>query len=153
MARVILLKDVPKVGQRGDIKEVKDGFFRHFLLPQKLAEVATAQRLQIHDQALPARAADKKRAEETGSSEIARLDGKKFVFNAKATKKGALYKAVSAKDIAARLAEEGFGTIQADWIGIEKSLKEVGEKEIEIKNPSGKKAVIKIEIKALPKPQ
>jgi len=39
--KIILKKDVANVGQRGDIKEVKDGFFRNFLMPQKLAEIAT----------------------------------------------------------------------------------------------------------------
>ncbi|MEK7085179.1 MAG: 50S ribosomal protein L9, partial [Patescibacteria group bacterium] len=39
--KIILKKDVANVGQRGDIKEVKDGFFRNFLMPQRLAEMAT----------------------------------------------------------------------------------------------------------------
>lgn len=39
--KIILLKDVPKVGERGEIKNVSDGYARNFLFPQKFAEVAT----------------------------------------------------------------------------------------------------------------
>lgn len=41
LMRLILLKDVPKVGKRGETKNVSDGYARNFLIPQKLAEVAT----------------------------------------------------------------------------------------------------------------
>ena len=41
--KIILLKDVPKVGQKHDVKEVAEGFAHHFLFPKKLAIVATAK--------------------------------------------------------------------------------------------------------------
>ena len=44
--KIILLKNIDKLGQAGDIKEVADGYARNFLLPQGLARLATPQAIQ-----------------------------------------------------------------------------------------------------------
>ena len=149
MAQIILLKDVPKVGQRGDVKEVSDGFFRHFLLPKKLAELATREKIKKHEEEQKARGKEKEKIEKKSSEEIGRLDGKVLTFLSKATDKGSLYKAISVKNIEEKLREGGFREVSENWIKMEKPLKEIGEVEIDIENPSGERAKLKIEIKPL----
>ena len=43
--KIILLKDIPKIGKKYDIKDLSDGYVRNFLLPKKLAEEATPNRI------------------------------------------------------------------------------------------------------------
>lgn len=153
MSKVILLKDIPKLGQRGDIKEVKDGYFRNFLLPRKLAELATREKIYKKQSEEAAKQGTKKELEEDSSRELASLGGKTLSFEVKATKKGGLYRAISGKDIIESLRKEGFETMAESWLKIKEPLKEVGEREVEILSPLGKKAKIKIEIKPLKSPR
>ncbi len=149
MALVILLKDVPKVGQKGHVKEVKDGFFRHFLSPNKLAELATPNMIKIQEEKLMGKKAEKVRVEKEGFWELSKLSEIKLEFNAKATKKGGLYKGISAEDIGEKISEKGFKAIKVEWIKIKTPIKKIGEHKIEILTPSGEWAEIKIEVKPL----
>lgn len=149
MARIILLKDVPKVGQRGDVKEVKDGFFRNFLLPRKLAEIASRDVLRKREKELALKSEEKQKFAKESSSEFAKIADIKLIFNAKVNKKGSLYKAISEEDIIEKLAEAGSRHIKAEWIKINKPLKTAGEHEVQIESPQGDKGILKIEIKAL----
>lgn len=147
MPLVILLKDVAKLGQRGDIKDVKDGFFRNYLLPNKLAELATKERIKKHQNEIVLREKNKKEIEGKNSKELDKLTDVCLVFNAKASEKGKLYESISKKEIADKLAEGGIATIPTDWIKLEKPLKEIGEFQIDIENSFAKKARVKVEIK------
>jgi large subunit ribosomal protein L9 len=148
VAKVLMLKDVPKVGQRGDIKEVKDGFFRNFLLPRKLALIATRDVIKKREQELASKEGERKKIAEEASKEFSKLKDLVLSFEEKANKKGSLYKAVSEKDIAAKLSESGI-KIEEDWVKIKNPLKEAGEHEVDLVSPFGDKAKLKIEIKSI----
>jgi large subunit ribosomal protein L9 len=93
--KVLLLKDVYKLGRAGDVKKVADGFGRNFLLPQGLAVLASVGALkqieQIKSKAAIARAALNQ--EMSGFSD--QLNGVTFAFNSKAGETGKLYGSIT----------------------------------------------------------
>jgi large subunit ribosomal protein L9 len=98
--KVLLLKDVYKLGRAGDVKRVADGYGRNFLLPQGLAVLATPGALkgaeQIRTQAATART---QLNQELGGA-AARLDNLVLTFPAKAGETGKLYGSISTQMIA-----------------------------------------------------
>jgi len=145
--KVILEKDVVGLGKRGDLKEVKEGYFRNFLMPVKLAVLATKEKIRGREREVMLKDKAKKLSEEKIAEDINKLSGQTITLEGKINEKGSLYKAVTTKDIAKKLGESGFAGISANWIMIEKPHKEAGKFEVEIKNPEGKSAKIFIEIR------
>lgn len=147
MAQVILLKDVPQLGQKGTIKEVKDGYFRNFLMPRRLAVLATPARAASLQAIEDKRKDERGKLEKESQDELSRIGERALVFKVKTTPKGSLYRAFSEKEIAQRLESEGFKTIKESWIKLEKPLKKTGEYEILIETPFGQKAKLKLELR------
>lgn len=98
--KVLLLKDVYKLGHAGDVKRVADGYGRNFLLPQGLATLATPGALRqvdrIRDQAATRRAAQN----EELSAVSTQLNGLSVSFAAKAGETGKLYGSITTQDLA-----------------------------------------------------
>src|SRR5258708_5575843 len=105
---VILLQDVEKLGTRGKIVKVADGYGRNYLLPRKLAAAATAQNRkgveQKRKKSLKIEAKEKGEAEELAKL----LQGIPAAVSRKAGEKGTLFGSVTAMDVAERLAAQGF---------------------------------------------
>jgi large subunit ribosomal protein L9 len=98
--QVILLKDVEKLGLRGDVVDVARGYARNYLLPRKLAENATPARVAELDRVDAARAKHEARNAEQ-AQEIAELLGKTVLrFEVKAGPTGSLFGSVTPSDIA-----------------------------------------------------
>ena len=96
---VILLKDVEKVGLRGEVVNVARGYARNFLLPRSLAELATAGKVAELKRVDEQRARNEARTTEQGQ-EIAALLGKTVLtFNVKSGPTGALFGSVTTTDI------------------------------------------------------
>jgi large subunit ribosomal protein L9 len=97
---VILLKDVEKLGLRGDVVDVARGYARNYLLPRQLAEVATAARVAELERLEANRARHEARSAEQ-AQEIAEVLGKTVLrFEVKAGPTGALFGSVTPSDIA-----------------------------------------------------
>ena len=98
--KVILLKDVKKMGKKGDVIEASDGYARNYLFPRKLAEEATANALHVVN-AKKENERRKKLAElEAAQKLAAELKGKEVTIDAKAGDNGRLFGAITNKDIA-----------------------------------------------------
>jgi large subunit ribosomal protein L9 len=123
--QVILLERVAKLGQMGEIVNVKDGYARNYLLPQKKALWASdvnvksfeAQKAQFEAQNLET----KKEAEALAS----KLDGQKFVVIRSASDGGALYGSVTTRDVADAATEGGF-TVERRQVVLTAPIKELG---------------------------
>ena len=124
--KVVLLKDVRDMGRAGSVINAADGHALNFLIPRKLAVLATPQAMQKAE-AL-AKAADERRALDSKlvSDRLSALAEERVVIRKKANDQGHLYDAVDAKDIA-----EAAG-LPVDAIRIEKPFKEVGEHEVPV---------------------
>ena len=129
--QVILLQRVAKLGQMGDVVDVKSGYARNFLLPQKKALSASkenvasfeAQKVHLEAQNLETR----KEAEAMGD----KLDGQKFVIIRQASDGGNLYGSVTPRDASEAAAENGF-TIDRKQIVIRLPIKELGVHDIHV---------------------
>ena len=123
--KIVLLERVSKLGQMGDIVEVKSGYARNFLLPFKKALRATQQNIKYFE--------DKKTELETKNIENkkeadsikSKLDGKVFILIRSASDTGALYGSVSSKDIKEISSKEGID-ISKNQINLEKPIKDLG---------------------------
>ncbi len=104
--KVILQQDVKGQGKKGQMVDVSDGYARNYLLPRKLAVIATAQNLNTMKQQEKARkaqqAAEKANAEETAK----KLEGILVKVAARAGEGGRLFGAVTAKEISEALAAQ-----------------------------------------------
>ncbi|MFZ1626665.1 MAG: 50S ribosomal protein L9, partial [Candidatus Moraniibacteriota bacterium] len=98
--KVILVSNIPNLGKAGDIKEVKKGFAFNYLLPEGLAELATAGMVKSVEKSLAKRTAEKTAKMTELSASMKKLDGMTFTVTAKA-EDGKLFGSVNAADIVA----------------------------------------------------
>jgi large subunit ribosomal protein L9 len=130
--KVILLTDIPKVGQRYDVKDFAQGYAQNVLLSKGLAELATPQALAK----LEAKKASlqKKKAEEEAlfSELIASIDNKKITLQAKANDKGHLFKAVSPREVIDAIKKSTGIDIDENHIVMD-HIKELGSHKVTIK--------------------
>jgi large subunit ribosomal protein L9 len=104
--KVLLVKDVYKLGRAGDIKKVADGYGRNFLLPQGLAVLATPGALKQVER-IKAQAEIRRNAQNEELKGIAeQIQGVTLIFAAKAGETGKLYGSITTQDIAAALTEK-----------------------------------------------
>ena len=125
--RVVFLEDVPGVAQGGDVKEVKNGFARNYLIPKSLATPATHNALQrivkLQRQAEVTRV---RRLEDM--KELAEeLDGSQINVEMRAGSTGRLYGSVTAAIIAASLAEMTEKEIDRRTVNLSEPIRDLGE--------------------------
>lgn len=122
---VILLERIAKLGQMGDVVQVRDGFARNFLLPTGKALRATKDnraKFETMKAQLEARNLTmKEEADKVGS----KLDGKSFVVLRQASDTGQLYGSVTTRDLAAVVVEGGY-TVSRDQIVLNTPIKTIG---------------------------
>ena len=128
--RVILLSDVPKVGKKGDVKEVADGYARNYLIARGLAvaESNASRKILQKQNEEAARLDEQKRAE---AKELAKeLESKMLTFKVKA-KDGRVSGSISTKQIEEELKKEGI-TIDKRKIKDNEPLNELGAFDIRV---------------------
>ena len=104
--KVLLTKDVYKLGRAGDIKKVADGYGRNFLLPQGLAVLATAGALRQVDK-IKSQAEIRRTEQNSELKELAsQINGVTLVFSAKAGETGKLYGSITTQDVATAIQEK-----------------------------------------------
>ena len=143
--KVILLKDVKGVGQHGTVVNVADGYAINKLMPMKLAEPATPEKIKKFETMRVEHEANLAKEEEQTSNKIKSLNSKKVTITAKATEKGGLFKGIIEKDIAKAILSEHSLEIPVDLITIDEPIKTVGEHPVKIESKS-QKATLTVEV-------
>ena len=129
---VILKEDVNKLGHRGDVVKVADGYGRNYLLPEKLAIEATAANKAVIDQ-MKASAVRKSAKEKAGAEQLAtQLSEVELVFERKVGENEHLFGSVTSGDIAHELEAKGY-TIDRRKISLDEPLKSLGEYHVPVK--------------------
>jgi large subunit ribosomal protein L9 len=129
---VILKEDVNKLGHRGDVVKVAEGYGRNYLIPHKLAIEATAGNKAVIEQMKAASV--RKTAKEKGSAEALgqQLSGVALAFTRKSGEHDQLFGSVTSADIARELEAKGF-TIDRRKIDLDVPLKTVGDFNVPVK--------------------
>ena len=144
---VILREHVDKLGRRGEIVKVADGYARNYLLPRKLALPATASnRKQIE------RERAKLEARETEERQIAevlagRMNGTEVVLARKVGETDALYGSVTASDIAEALAAKGF-QVDRRKLQLAEPIRQIGDVDVPVKLYRDVTATVKVRVVA-----
>ncbi len=129
--KIVLLERIPKLGQMGDIVEVKAGYARNFLLPSKKALRATDENVQIFEGRKAELEAKNLETKAEAEKAKQKLEGKYFIVIRSASDAGALYGSVSSKDICSATEHEGI-KISKNQVILDKPIKELGIHEIKI---------------------
>lgn len=124
--KIILQKDIPNLGVSGDVKEVSPGYARNYLLPRRLAVVATARHLKAWDQ-------KKEKVEEERQQKLAAAQeqAKKIqevvcTLTARAGKDGKLFGSITTADVAESFVKQGL-TLDRRWIELREPIRTTGE--------------------------
>jgi len=141
--KVVLLKDVPKKGYKGDIKEVNEGYARNFLFPQNLAIQATEETIKALDQEKKKKVKKDDKAMKQAATAAKKLDGYELKLTEKANDEGGLYAAVGAEQIAKALKKAKYD-VRPEDVELAESIKEVGEREVLVNLPHGFEATIRL---------
>jgi len=128
--KVILTKNIPSLGQAGDIKEVKDGFWRNHLLPQGLAVVATPALIKEVDLKEKVESQKRVKKEDEITKTFSEISGKTFTVTMNADEKGTLFVGLDSKKISQLLNEETGIALPENVFDIKKPIKEIGLYEI-----------------------
>lgn len=141
--KVILTKDVAKLGKSGEMRQVADGYATNFLIPQKLAVPAAggAYRAWQHDIA----SREDKRVRERADAEIAatRITSTTLTMGVKVGEGGKLYGSITSKDIGDALARRGI-EIDRHKIDLEEPLKTLGTYKVAVKVYQGMTAEVTV---------
>ncbi|MBI3513740.1 MAG: 50S ribosomal protein L9 [Proteobacteria bacterium] len=123
--QVILLERIERLGQMGDVVNVKPGFARNFLLPHKKALRATKQNLEVFETRKTQLVADNLKRREEAAKVADKMTGLTVAMVRQAGESGQLYGSVNARDIADAVGAAGFTIARAQVI-IDRPIKTTG---------------------------
>lgn len=129
--QVILLERIERLGQMGDVVNVKPGYARNYLLPQKKALRATQDNLAYFETQKAQLEAENLKRKSEAESVAAKMAGLTLVAIRQAGDSGQLYGSVNVRDVASMLGDEGV-TIRAPQVTIPQPIKEIGIHEVAV---------------------
>lgn len=144
--KVILLQNIPGTGQKGEVKNVANGYARNFLFKKGLARQATGALIKELE-------LQRKKEIKTAEKELSEnqklassLDGREIEIKAKTSEGGKLYAAISANDIAKEIKIQLGREVDSKKIEIGNPIKEVGEHKVRVLLDHGIEADLKVTI-------
>jgi large subunit ribosomal protein L9 len=130
--KVILMTDVPALGNRGETRDVAAGYARNFLLPRKLAVPATPANLKNVEHLKRQRAKEEHRALEAAKVAAARIEALTLAVAARASEDGRLYGSVSAQDVVDFL-EKHQMPIEKRRVHLDEPIKTLGDYKVPVR--------------------
>lgn len=143
--KIILLKDISKLGRKYEVKTVSDGYAINMLIPQGQAIAATADALKRLEAERAKAEGERKVQEELLVKNLEGLKNVTLTIAGKANEKGHLFAGLHKEAIAAEIEKQTRLQIEPSFIELAHPLKEVGEHTVEIK-AAGKSAKLKVVI-------
>ena len=131
--KVVLLTDVKGHGKKGDVVEASDGYARNFLLPRKMAEIATTDVLNNIKGKNEAAAYHKEQEILAAKEAAAKLEGKKIVLTGKAGDNGKLFGKITNQNVADAVKMQLHYVIDKRKVVLPDGIKTTGETTVELK--------------------
>ncbi len=129
--KLLLRKDIDKLGLCGDVVEVSAGYARNYLLPHHLALAPTSANVKSIEEDKKVAALDRERVRAVLKKTADRLAGAEVTISSACTPDGRLYGSVGPREISHALMQEGH-SVHADQIKMSHNIKEVGAVEIPV---------------------
>lgn len=144
--KVILKTRIPNLGHEWDVVTVKDGYARNYLLPKKLADIATPKLVELAQKRMEERVKKMDELVANAKETAKKLAKIELTFKKKA-RGDKLYGSIAEKDILAALKKEHKLEVEKDAIRMKEHIKELGEHKITIHLAEGVEAEVKVSIK------
>ncbi len=145
--KVLLIKDVANLGKAGEVKEVKDGYGKNFLIARGFAKLATPEVIEAWEKEQAKKAQEQAKEIEKLNALKEKIESMKLVIKHKAGANGALFGAITNKEVAQALKEKGI-EIDKKHIDIHPPIKQAGEYEIDVKLGHGIHAKLDLVVEA-----
>lgn len=146
--KCILLEDVRKLGKKGELVEVSDGYGRNYLIPRGLAEEATKEKIAELRQKEKAKKAKDEKAREEAEASRKYLQGKNVKVRASAGEKGKLFGSVTSSQIAEAIEEQFKVKVNKKDIKVDEQIKELGTYSILVRLFQGVEAKMNVTVEA-----
>ena len=152
--QIILLQDIKGIGKKFEIKEIKDGYARNFLIPRGLAKIATNATIKELEMKKSVSEKQEKKLKAELESLAKNLSHRNFVFSLNVGKKGEVFGSITKDDIEERI-NANINANLRDYIKnnmeikLEKPIKTTDEHQIEINLGKGVKTTVKVIIEPL----
>jgi large subunit ribosomal protein L9 len=143
----VMLQDIDKVGKKYEVKTVADGYANNFLLPNKLAQMATENALAWAEtqREIHAKVVEKELKEMQVKASA--LDGQEITMTVKVGDQNQLFESVNAQKIAELLKESGF-EVEKKQIDLKEPIKVLGDYQVKVEFPHNLEATIKLTVSA-----
>lgn len=146
--QIVLNEDVKNLGYRGDIVIVKPGYFRNYLWPNGMADLATASRLKVANSRKEKVVMHKEQLVANAKDVIKKLSGLVINLKEKVNAKGHLYAAVSEKEVIDAIEKASKIKLTKDLIEMDHHIKEVGEYKVKVMLGEGVEDEVTVKVEA-----
>lgn len=128
--RIVMRQDVEKLGEKGSVQTVSDGFARNYLIPKGLAVMATPGELRMVEENRIVQDRKLAKQEQAQRSVSDKINGMRLTFTARAGTQGRLYGSVTAGDIAERLSAAAGAEVDRRKVILEDPIRSLGEHKV-----------------------
>ena len=143
--KIILLDDVAKVGRRGEVRDVSDGYARNFLIPKKLALSATAGNLKNLDHIKKQANAKADRIKEDAEALRDKIEGVTYEERRQASEEGKLFGSVTSQDLVEFLDKHGV-RVERKRVQLDEPIKTLGDTMVPIRLHTDVTAQLKVSV-------
>jgi large subunit ribosomal protein L9 len=144
--KVILANDVEKLGRKGDVVTVADGYARNYLVPKGLALMATKGSLRQAEMMTRARREQEQRAKEAAAARVASLGASPVYISARAGEGGRLFGSVTKSDVARAIEEQLGEAIDRHLVRLDDPIRSLGSHQVEIHLHEEVNALVTVEV-------
>jgi large subunit ribosomal protein L9 len=143
--KVLLCEDVESLGWYGDVVEVKEGYARNYLLPQRVAVVPSESKIKAMAEEKAKRTEQRNIALERLKKIAEKVEGAEAVIAAKVNEQGNLFGSITENQIAENLRQQGF-EIADKFVRLDHHIKEAGQFNVRIKFAADVTATVKVTV-------